>query len=234
MKPLKKYRLLPEDWEYIERVCKVMKIFYDASQTVCSDKEPTIHYSIVVFDYLKCSITDLIHSLERSTETGEDLILGGLKKARQKIEEYYNKSLNSFYLISLILNPNRKLDYLETGLLWSLEKIRNAKNTFTDAYISYQEMFPSQVDSDASESGNTFDTYKKASHSNTTEVETYLSSRPENLGMTILKWWYANSESYPILSMMARDYLSVPATSASSERIFSGGVDLVTPNRCRA
>ena len=78
-------------------------------------------------------------------------------------------------------------------------------------------------------------TYKKASRSNTTEVETYLSSRPENLkGMTILKWWYANSESYPILSMMARDYLSVPATSASSERIFSGGVDLVTPNRCRA
>ena len=93
-------------------------------------------------------------------------------------------------------------------------------------------MFPSQVDSDASESGNTFDTYKKASHSNTTEVETYLSSRPENLGMTILKWWYANSESSPILSMTARDYLSVPATSASSERIFSGGVDLVTPNRC--
>lgn len=36
---------------------------------------------------------------------------------------------------------------------------------------------------------------------------------------------------YPSLGKMARDYLAVPATSASIERIFSSGKDLVTDKR---
>lgn len=31
---------------------------------------------------------------------------------------------------------------------------------------------------------------------------------------------------------MAKDYLTIPATSAPIERIFSGGTDLVTQKRC--
>jgi hypothetical protein len=37
----------------------------------------------------------------------------------------------------------------------------------------------------------------------------------------ILAWWKSQSETYPNLSKMARVYLAVPATSASSERLFS-------------
>ena len=36
---------------------------------------------------------------------------------------------------------------------------------------------------------------------------------------------------YPTLSRMARDYLAIPATSASSERLFSSGKLLITDNR---
>ena len=37
----------------------------------------------------------------------------------------------------------------------------------------------------------------------------------------LLEWWAENYINFPALSVMARQYLGVPATSASSERLFS-------------
>jgi hypothetical protein len=34
-----------------------------------------------------------------------------------------------------------------------------------------------------------------------------------------LEWWAANEINFPALSVMARQYLGVPATSASAERL---------------
>jgi hypothetical protein len=36
-----------------------------------------------------------------------------------------------------------------------------------------------------------------------------------------LEWWAANEINFPALSVMARQYLGVPATSASAECLFS-------------
>ena len=37
----------------------------------------------------------------------------------------------------------------------------------------------------------------------------------------ILEWWAAQEEKFPHLSVMAMQYLGIPATSASAERLFS-------------
>jgi hypothetical protein len=47
----------------------------------------------------------------------------------------------------------------------------------------------------------------------------------------IMNWWKNHAETYPNLSRMARDYLAIPATSASSERLFSSGSNLITAKR---
>ncbi len=36
-----------------------------------------------------------------------------------------------------------------------------------------------------------------------------------------LEWWAANEINFPALSVMTRQYLGVPATSASADRLFS-------------
>ena len=37
----------------------------------------------------------------------------------------------------------------------------------------------------------------------------------------LLEWWAENEINFPALSVMARQYLGVPATSASAARLFS-------------
>ena len=46
-----------------------------------------------------------------------------------------------------------------------------------------------------------------------------------------LEWWRANSFRYPLLSHLAKKYLSIPATSVPSERVFSTAGNIVTKKR---
>ena len=61
------------------------------------------------------------------------------------------------------------------------------------------------------------------------ELEDYLSSARESSGnnFDMLNYWRQQQTCYPCLCAMARDYLSISATSASSERVFSTGRDLL-------
>ena len=52
------------------------------------------------------------------------------------------------------------------------------------------------------------------------------------VGTNTLSFWNTNQYHYPILSAMAKDYLTIQASSVAAERAFSSGTDLVTPDRC--
>ena len=53
------------------------------------------------------------------------------------------------------------------------------------------------------------------------------------IGKDVMNWWKNHAETYPNLSRLARDYLGISATSASSERLFSSGSNLITDKRNR-
>ena len=54
-----------------------------------------------------------------------------------------------------------------------------------------------------------------------------------SLGTTVLQWWAKHAPVFPKLAKVARRFLSVQATSAASERVFSrsGGVSTKIRNR---
>ena len=64
------------------------------------------------------------------------------------------------------------------------------------------------------------------------ELDRYLSTDPEQVD-NVLVWWNDRSASFPSLSRMALNYLSIPATSVDVERVFSRGRLLLSHTRSR-
>ena len=65
------------------------------------------------------------------------------------------------------------------------------------------------------------------------EVARYLTSALTDTHLSLLQWWKKNGHFYPRLSILARKYLSVPASSVPSERVFSLAGHLVNKKRAR-
>ncbi|XP_056168614.1 zinc finger BED domain-containing protein RICESLEEPER 2-like [Syzygium oleosum] len=57
---------------------------------------------------------------------------------------------------------------------------------------------------------------------NKSELDQYLEEKNENiLDLDLLMWWKTSGSKYKILSLMARDVLSIPVTTVASESTFS-------------
>lgn len=66
-----------------------------------------------------------------------------------------------------------------------------------------------------------------------TEIREYLETPCTSGDSNPLEFWKGHEPSYPILSRLAKRYLSVPASSAPVERIFSIGGKIFGSDRCR-
>ncbi|KAE8279169.1 Zinc finger BED domain-containing protein 4 [Larimichthys crocea] len=63
------------------------------------------------------------------------------------------------------------------------------------------------------------------------EIDMYKREASIPLTSCPLKWWRDNRSQYPLLSQLAKAYLSIPATPVPSERVFSTAGDIVTAQR---
>ena len=81
--------------------------------------------------------------------------------------------------------------------------------------------------------GNSFSTEPEESNCSKAEreVQNYRKEASIPLSGCPLKWWQEHSSQYPLLSLLAKACLSVPATSVPSERIFSTAGDIVNAQR---
>jgi hypothetical protein len=64
------------------------------------------------------------------------------------------------------------------------------------------------------------------------EYVRYLNAPEQPSQSHLLSFWKENNQNYHILSAMAKDYLTVQASSVSAERAFSSGRDLVSDDNC--
>jgi hAT family C-terminal dimerisation region len=74
---------------------------------------------------------------------------------------------------------------------------------------------------------------KKAPIQSCDEITEYLKLEEIEFDKNPFIWWYEREEKYPILSLLAKKYLSVYACSTASERLFSDAGNLLTAKRTR-
>ncbi|MGH7239611.1 MAG: hAT family dimerization domain-containing protein [Candidatus Saccharimonadales bacterium] len=65
------------------------------------------------------------------------------------------------------------------------------------------------------------------------EYDKWTTGEDEPPTTDVLTWWKNHEADFPILAILARRYLAIPASSASSERVFSRLKNIVTPKRER-
>lgn len=63
------------------------------------------------------------------------------------------------------------------------------------------------------------------------EIESFLGESLLPFYDNPVTWWHDNHNRFPHLAVLARNYLCIPATQASSERLFSTAGNAVTAKR---
>lgn len=239
------FSLNEEQWSLLTNIHGYLKHFKDISTVLGGQKYVTLPLVVVAFNMLLDKIENIIKFLdEKDNRTGVDeILIFALQAARDKMLKHYHKT-NWVYCIALILDPRHKIETFE-ATSWGRELKAASLTHFNRVFQEYcdssdTETNPPPVIDAANESLSEDDTIDitsiyedtpKQKDSNT-ELNDYLALRRAGKDQDILQWWKDHEKSFPTLARMARDLLSIMATSVPSERLFSLARLIVTELRC--
>ena len=149
----------------------------------------------------------------------------------QKIDEYW-QIMDGSSITSAILDPRTKLS------IFSEENRQRACENIQAIFETYQRHsnadFPGRRLSSSTTTNTTRQFFTQLLRNPTTsqiasaplpppsvsELDRYL-ALPIDDETEPLLWWQAHAKEYPVVSNMARDYLTIQATSVASEQAFS-------------
>jgi hypothetical protein len=140
-----------------------------------------------------------------------------MKLAQKKMNRYYSLTdSSSAYRISMILHPGMKLEYFRRQR-WLKTWIETAQELVQDEYASrYQKLQEPTGANDKEKASNDSASFGNLSvkplDGNMSELDVYLSQPVEDV-VDPLKWWVIHTHTFPTLSQMAFDYLSIPGKS---------------------
>jgi hypothetical protein len=239
-----KLLLTDEDWILIQKLIKVLSPLKEATNLVSKGSQAfMVTHVLPIFQFC---IDSLKSQLNEFAE--DDDIHIGISAAIEKLIHYYDK-ISPMVGIALLLNPCQKKPVFKDLLNWKDEWIDDMMESFRSSFKHYSHILgisdvnpvPTTIVAE-NEDELTYEYYRYKKRrmlkpvGDTMEVEyaRYLNAplEDDDKSFDILAYWKLHQSSYPILSVMAKDYLTVQASSVSAERAFSSGKDLVTPDRC--
>ena len=167
----------------------------------------------------------------------------------EKFNKYWEEK-NNVMVIATILDPRYKMRFIEWWfnkifdehqVLFELEDVRSElEKLYGDFEVQHRERKESQSKSNASSSLSIerscslpsascqFQSFLSSTQSNPSKSELLIYLEETNVCLSdkefdLLNWWKVNSHRFPVVSRMAKKFLTIPATSVSSKSTFSTG-----------
>ena len=193
-------RHLPSEngWVDLSNLLAISKPFAAVTKDIQGRKE-TIEKVIPIFDEL---LVELNEYSARYNSTS--FLYQRIVSCQRKLRRYLNiiERETPLYSLAVILDPRQKLKYFEkTRTAEELERVTAQLFDIWSRHIGAEK--------------NVTDNMRR-------ELKRFLRSDIASETMEPLSWWNENRERFPLLSKLAIDVLSIPATTAEVERIFSG------------
>ncbi|KIL54666.1 hypothetical protein M378DRAFT_18675 [Amanita muscaria Koide BX008] len=208
---LREYEMNQEEWVLAAQLCKVLKVFKDATLSFsksASNIARILPAMVKIDEVLATNATD---------STYLPAIQAALAVGAKLLNRYYELTdMSDVYRIATILHPSYKIEYLQKAG-WQREWIDKAVQIIKEEFLrTYSEMETQETGSAststvrASGSVNVFEDLSDFGNSTPTasitdELTHYLGSERERV-KDILVWWKQKQDVFPRLARMALDY----------------------------
>jgi hAT family C-terminal dimerisation region len=154
-----------------------------------------------------------------------------------KLKSYWVQYLSRSSAISAILDPRYKLSTFSDPE--EREECVDYLQTLYSSYIQNSHTIPNRINEEMQDSRSYFLNIINSNQSNSfgnnlgfKEIDNYL-NMPNDINIDPLSWWKVHQKEYPILSLMAKDFLIIQSTSVPSEQAFSIANNTITQTRNR-
>ncbi|KAL4568270.1 hypothetical protein LXL04_023878 [Taraxacum kok-saghyz] len=235
---------IDEEWEHVESVCEILKVFKDCTTIISGSDYPTSNlYLIEVF---RVKVT-----LDKGAQSENVFIRHMVTKMKEKFDKYWGEC-HLVMAIASVLDPRFKMKLVEfsfpsiyTDAGKQIEEVKKALYMMYEEYLEIHDISVREATSPGSScSGNTglektplgtgweaFGEFIKNAdleEPEKSELDTYLEEgvyrEQGQKGMDsfkALEWWCVHKEKYRVLSKMAMDVLAIPVSTVASESTFS-------------
>jgi hypothetical protein len=226
--------LSEKDWQDLQKLEDFLLFFHDATLAT-EGRSATIDRVLPTMDFL-------LEQFETAKQTyAKDPFMSPCcNSGWSKLDKYYGLTERSpVYIAALILSPQWKWDYIDNNWPeeWQVASRKQMLDFWTKEYKSTAITVPTQASKSVNIVQNSFLKWHQSKKGSTDQDEysKYLLAPIIPEVTDARAWWLEPTQrkTYPNLSEMALDVLSIPAMSAEPERLFSSAAITITDRRNR-
>ncbi|KAJ6170919.1 hypothetical protein N7485_007048 [Penicillium canescens] len=229
-----RYKLTNTDWRKVDYVLQLTMPFIQFTTALLASKEATVHKVCFVFKILMTHIDQSAEILRRKSAPWKRTLLEASLVMKMELGEVYEKTFQDFgvmYGTGTFVAPQYKVSAFDGASSWQ-------GLGHPERYIEYLRIFhlqyrPQMPTSLSCVNGlscspqllgldrllHPLAGLAGSSRSGQDEVDQYL--REGVVNTSPCAYWKDHQHEWPVLTRLARDLLSIPATGAGTERLFT-------------